>query len=69
MNKEKTKTEEKENKGKKEKRSDKGFRSYFFRVFGKYDFQDKEQFVRFGKWLLFIILTLVEILLIMDSLL
>ncbi len=62
MNKEKPTVEEKENA---EKRSEKGFRSYFFRVFGKYDFQDKEQFVRFGKWLLFILLVLIEMLMLL----
>ena len=51
-------TEEK--KKSKEKRGEKGFRSYFFRVFGKYDFRDKEQFIRFGKWLLFVLLIMLE---------
>lgn len=50
-----------------EKRPDKGFRSYFFRVFGKYDFRDKEQFVRFGKWLLFILLIIMEFLMLLKS--
>ncbi|MBQ7923785.1 MAG: sensor histidine kinase [Clostridia bacterium] len=61
MNK-KTEPEKKE----KEQRSEKGFRSYFFRLFGKYDFRDKEQFVRFGKWLLFVLLLVVELFILLN---
>lgn len=42
------------------KNKEKGIRSYFFRLFGKYDFRDEKSFVSFGKWLIFIILLLVE---------
>ncbi len=50
-----------------EKRTDKGFRSYFFRLFGKYNFRDKEQFVSFGKWLLFSLLLLMELLMLLRT--
>ncbi len=42
------------------KNKEKGFRSYFFRLFGKYNFRNEKSFVSFGKWLIFIILLLVE---------
>lgn len=41
-----------------EKRAEKGFRR--FRFFGKFDFRDKENFVEFGKWTLFILLLVTE---------
>ena len=43
------------------KNKDKGLRSYFFRLFGKYDFRNEKSFISFGKWLIFIILLIVEI--------
>lgn len=39
-------------------------RAYFLRLFGKYDFRNEQQFLFFGKWLLFVLLTLMELLLI-----
>ncbi len=65
MENKKLSTEEKVNS---EKRPDKGFRSYFFRLFGKYDFRDKEQFVRFGKWLLFVLLIMTEFFMLLKGL-
>ncbi len=35
-------------------------RAYFVRLFGKYDFRNEEQFLYFGKWLIFVLLLLVE---------
>ena len=43
-------------------------RRYFVRLFGKYDVRNEEQFIRFGKWLIFIVLCLMEILLFMQHL-
>ncbi len=58
--------------GKKEKppRSERGesIRAYFVRLFGKYDFRNEEQFLYFGKWLIFILLLLVEGLALLDGL-
>ena len=39
------------------------FKNYFVRLFGKYDFRNEGQFLIFAKWLLYILLILVEILL------
>ena len=41
---------------------EKGFRNYFVKLFEKYDVRNERQFITFGKWLLFIILVLVELL-------
>lgn len=46
------------------KTEEKKRRSYFVRLFGKYDFRNEQQFLSFGKWLLFVLLTLMELLLI-----
>ena len=43
-------------------------RMYFVRLFGKYDLRNEEQFIHFGKWLIFIVLCLVEILLLLQNL-
>ncbi|MBE7084451.1 MAG: sensor histidine kinase [Clostridiales bacterium] len=59
------KTENMTEKGQ-EKRTETKKRSYFVRLFGKYDFKDKEQFARFGKWILFIVLLTVEIFILLD---
>ncbi len=48
-----------------EKKESKGGRPNFLRLFGKYDFRDKEKFVEFGKWLLFIMLIAVEVLILL----
>ena len=50
----------------KEKTEEKGFRAYFLRLFGKYDFRNEEQFVTFAKWLIFIVLLFVEALIFME---
>ncbi len=59
-------------KSKKEKnvRGERGetIRAYFVRLFGKYDFRNEEHFLYFGKWLIFILLLLVESLAILQRL-
>ncbi len=54
--------EEKKNEGanKIERSEEKGIRAYFVRLFGKYDFRNEKQFLYFGKWMIFILLLLVE---------
>ncbi len=43
---------------------DKGeIRNYFVRLFGKYDFRNEKQFLFFAKWLMYIALVLIEIML------
>lgn len=51
-----------------EKRSDRGeaIRAYFVRLFGKYDFRNEAHFLYFGKWLIFILLLLVELLILLQ---
>ncbi len=44
------------------KKEERGFRTYFARLFEKYDIRNARRFVTFGKWLLFIILVFVELL-------
>lgn len=44
------------------------FRAYFIRLFGKYDLKNEQQFLRFGKWLIFIVIVLVELLIIGQAL-
>ena len=52
-----------------EQRGDeKGLRAYFVRLFGKYDFRNESQFVFFGKWLIFIVLLFVELLILLQQL-
>lgn len=43
-----------------EKGDDKRIRSYFVRLFGKYDFRNEKQFILFSKVLLYVLLVLVE---------
>ena len=38
-------------------------KNYFVRLFGKYDFRNEQQFLVFAKWLLYILLILVEVML------
>ena len=58
-----------ENKGKQsERKEEKRLRAYFVRLFGKYDIRNETQFVIFGKWLIFIVLILVETLIFMQHL-
>ncbi len=40
-------------------------RAYFLRVLGKYDFRDENRFVAFCKWLIFIVLVIVEALIVL----
>ncbi len=51
----------------KEKWTERGeaIRAYFVRLFGKYDFRNEQQFLYFGKWLIFILLALVEALVVL----
>ncbi len=53
-----------------EKRSERGdaIRAYFVRLFGKYDFRNEAHFLYFGKWLVFILVCLVECLLLLQQL-
>ncbi len=55
-----------------EKRGEKGeesrIRAYFVRLFGKYDFRNEKHFLYFGKWLIFVVLILVETLLLLQRL-
>lgn len=53
------KTSKKERAEEKEKR----LRAYFLRLFGKYNFRNEQQFLLFGKWLIFLALTTMELLL------
>ena len=50
-----------------EKTEERGLRVYFLRLFGKYDFRNEKQFVSFGKWLIFIVLMMVEALMLVQS--
>ena len=59
MNSEKKKSKKRIEKGEKNR-----IRAYFVRLFGKYDFRNEQQFLFFGKWLLFIVLIVVELFLI-----
>ncbi len=49
-----------------EKRGE-AIRAYFVRLFGKYDFRNEAQFLFFGKWLVFILICLVEGLLLLQQ--
>ncbi len=59
-------------KGNKTKKTEKwgergeAIRAYFVRLFGKYDFRNEQQFLYFGKWLIFSLLLLVEGLAVLD---
>ncbi len=50
-----------------EKGEENKIRAYFVRLFGKYDFRNEEQFLYFGKWLIFILLLLIEVLVVLQS--
>ena len=64
------KTEEKQNAeiAYEQRTDEKGLRAYFVRLFGKYDFRNEGQFVFFGKWLIFIALLFVELLILLQQL-
>ena len=49
-----------------ERREEKPIRNYFVRLFGKINFKNEEQFLYFGKWVVFIALLIVEILMILQ---
>ncbi len=55
---------------KREKKGERGdaLRAYFVRLFGKYDFRNEAHFLRFGKWLVFTLVLLVECLLLLQEL-
>ena len=53
-------TEERKEKGKEEKAERRHFRVYFTRLFEKYDIRNQEKFIRFCKWLIFIVLITLE---------
>ncbi len=57
-------------KGRKESPEKRGeaIRAYFVRLFEKYDFRNEAQFLHFGKWLVFILVCLVECLLLLEQL-
>ncbi len=57
------KTQQRSEHGQKGKTEEKTLRAYFLRLFGKFDFRDEKQFVYFAKWLVFIILLVVELML------
>lgn len=46
----------------------KGLRTYFVRLFGKYDFRNEKQFICFGKWLIFSLFLFVEGLIVLQQL-
>lgn len=61
--------------GNKQKKSSKfrrgderGLRAYFVRLFGKYDIRDEKQFTTLGKWLIFVVLVIVEVLILLQHL-
>lgn len=51
-----------------EKNEERGLLGYFLRPFAKYDFRDEKQFVTFGKWLIFIVLLIVEAFIVLQHL-
>lgn len=53
--------------GKEQRGEEKGLRAYFVRLFGKYDFRNEGQFIFFGKWLIFIVLFFVELLIVLQQ--
>ena len=54
--------------GANKKSEEKGFRAYFVRLFGKYDFRNEAQFIFFGKWVIFATLLFVEGLIVLQQL-
>lgn len=51
-----------------EKREENPIKNYFVRLFGKINFKNEEQFLYFGKWLIFLVLIAVEVLMMFQSL-
>ncbi len=61
--------ENKQKKPNKVRRNDeRGLRAYFVRLFGKYDIRDEKQFISLGKWLIFVVLVIVEALILLQHL-
>ena len=50
----------------KERGEDGKIRAYFERLFSKYDVRNEQQFALFGKWLIFILLLIVQSLLLLQ---
>ena len=51
---------------KKEKSEKRDLRSSFLRLFGKYDVRNEQQFIYYGKWLIFLVLVFVEVLVLLQ---
>ncbi len=49
------------------KENENRLRSYFVKLFEKYDIRNQNQFINFGRWLIFIVLLLVELLILTHS--
>ncbi len=50
-----------------ERKDENPIRSYFVRLFGKINFRNEAQFLYFGKWLVFLVLITVEVLMILQQ--
>ncbi len=50
------------------KSEERGLRAYFVRLFNRYDIRDEKQFVMLGKWLIFLLLLVVEALILLQHL-
>ena len=59
---------QKDKKLKKDKQEKRDLRSSFLRLFGKYDVRNEQQFIYFGKWLIFLVLVFVEALILLQNL-
>lgn len=53
---------------KKDKQEKRDLRASFLRLFGKYDVRNEQQFIYFGKWLIFLVLVFVETLILLQNL-
>lgn len=58
----------KDKNSKKDKQEKRDLRSSFLRLFGKYDVRNEQQFIYFGKWLIFLVLVFVESLILLQNL-
>ena len=50
------------------KSEERGLRAYFVRLFNRYDIRDEKQFIMLGKWLIFLLLLVVEALIVLQHL-
>lgn len=50
------------------KSEERGLRAYFVRLFNRYDIRDEKQFITLGKWLIFLLLLVVEALIVLQHL-